>query len=369
MPTFEALLRSIRSEVPEISAVEVKDRLTQDPALIVIDVREPDETREGKIPGAILIPRGLLELKIEGLVPDKSTPMILHCAGGVRSLLAAHSLQQLGYKNVASMAGGFKAWKEGGGSLDLSTLFSDEERIRYKRHLAIPEVREEGQRKLTQAKVLLIGAGGLGCPAAFYLAAAGVGTLGIVDFDTVDATNLQRQILHTTDRIGKLKTDSARQTLLALNPLITVNTYPEKLTLANAEKIFKSYDIVLDGSDNFETRYLINDTCVQLRKPLVHGSVLRFEGQATVFYPGKGPCYRCLYPEPPPPEESCSCAEAGVLGVVPGIIGLMQAVETIKLVLGKGDSLVGRLLCYDALKAGFSEIKIPRDPECQCHIL
>lgn len=321
---------------------------------IIIDVRETREWEEGHLPDALHIPLKQLDERIATVVPDKSVSILCYCACGERSQIAADRLKKRGYRNAASMPGGFNAWKNG----------------RYSRHLSIPEVGEEGQRKLLQAKVLLVGAGGLGSPAAYYLAAAGVGTIGIVDFDRVDESNLQRQILHTTNRVGALKVDSAREALLALNPGVKIETYPVKLSSQNVEEIFKNYDIIVDGCDNFPTRYLVNDACVLLQKPNVHGSVFRFEGQVSVFWAGskgsKSPCYRCLYPEPPPPELAPSCAEAGVLGVLPGVVGMLEAVETIKIILEKGDLLVGRLLCYDALGAKFRELKLKRDPNCLC---
>ncbi|OGQ45705.1 MAG: molybdopterin biosynthesis protein MoeB [Deltaproteobacteria bacterium RIFCSPLOWO2_02_FULL_46_8] len=364
MHSFQDFLKSLKGKVPEITPEEAHRRADMDSKTVILDVREPEEWKEAHIPRAKHIPRGLLELKIENLIPDKTTPIICHCAGGTRSLLAAHSLNLLGYTNASSMAGGFKAWKEAGFPYETTSTLTDSERTRYGRHLNIPEVGEEGQLKLLKAKVLLIGAGGLGSPVAFYLAAAGVGTIGIVDFDVVDASNLQRQILHTTNRIGKLKVDSAKEALLALNPGIKIETHPVKLSSKNVEAIFKNYDIIVDGSDNFPTRYLVNDACVLLKKPNVHGSVLRFEGQVSVFWPGKGPCYRCLYPEPPPPELAPSCATAGVLGILPGVIGMLEAVETIKIILNKGETLVGRLLCYDALRTQFHELKLKQDPNC-----
>jgi molybdopterin/thiamine biosynthesis adenylyltransferase len=303
-------------------------------------------------------------MRIEAAVPDRKTPIVVYCAAGNRSLLAAESLQRLGYENVASLTGGFERWRSEGSAVAATRSLSDADRRRYSRHLLIPEVGEAGQFKLLDSKVLLVGAGGLGSPAAYYLAAAGVGTLGIVDNDTVDESNLQRQILHTADRLGVPKAESARRTLAALNPGIQVRPIEARLSSANVEEIFQGYDIVLDGSDNFPTRYLVNDACVLLGKPNVHGSVYRFEGQVTVFHPPHGPCYRCLFPEPPPAELAPSCAEAGVLGVLPGVVGLLEAVEVVKLVLGAGDSLVGRLIHYDALKAEFRTLKLRRDPRC-----
>lgn len=364
MNSSQNILNSLKGKVPEVSPQEAKAKKEKTPQTVILDVREGEEWREGHIPGAVHIPRGFLEFKIENLIPDKSTLIICHCASGMRSLLSAKTLQDLGYTNAVSMAGGFKAWKEAGLPFEIPETLSAPEKTYYGRHTAIPEVGEAGQLKLKKAKVLLVGAGGLGCPAAYYLAAAGVGTLGIVDFDKVDASNLHRQILHTYDRIGKPKVESAKQTLLALNPNIQVNTYPEKLTSKNVEEIFKPYDVIVDGSDNFPTRYLVNDACCLLKKPNVHGSVYRFEGQASVFWPGRGPCYRCLYPEPPPPELAPSCADAGVLGVLPGVIGILEAVETVKIILEKGETLVGRLICYDALKTQFRELKLQRDPTC-----
>jgi molybdopterin/thiamine biosynthesis adenylyltransferase/rhodanese-related sulfurtransferase/molybdopterin converting factor small subunit len=357
------LLRELRQRVPEISPADASTEMTSGQPLL-LDVRETDEWQSGHVPGAVHLSRGVLEMRIEGLEPKRERRILLYCAGGNRSLLAAESLQRLGYGNVASVIGGFKRWKDEGRPFETPVALSAEDRLRYARHLAIPEVGEAGQEKLLKSKVLLVGAGGLGSPAAFYLAAAGVGTITLVDDDVVDASNLQRQILHDTRRIGQPKVESARETLLALNPGIRVVGVRERLTSANVERLFGGQDVILDGSDNFATRYLVNDACVKLRIPNVHGSVYRFDGQVSVFWPGRGPCYRCLYPEPPPPELAPSCAEAGVLGILPGVIGLLEAVETIKLLLGKGTSLVGRLLVYDALEASFTELKLRRDPDC-----
>jgi len=303
-------------------------------------------------------------LQIEEAVPDKSQKVVLYCAGGVRSLMAGNTLQQMGYKDVVSMAGGFGQWKGSGYNFVQPRTMSDAQSKRYSRHVLIPEVGEQGQFKLLDSKVLLIGAGGLGSPAAYYLAAAGVGTLGIIDADIVDDSNLQRQILHNTERIGQYKAESARQTINALNPDVKVVTYIERLDETNVRNIIADYDVIVDGTDNFPTRYLLNDAAILANKPVVHGSVFRFEGQLTVFKPYDGPCYRCLYPEPPPPALAPSCAEAGVLGVLPGIIGLLQATETIKLLLNIGDPLVGRLLTYDALSGEFNELRLFRDPNC-----
>ncbi|HEV8376200.1 MAG TPA: molybdopterin-synthase adenylyltransferase MoeB [Candidatus Polarisedimenticolia bacterium] len=364
-PTVKELMSQIRERVKEVTPAEVRAGQDRGDSLVLIDVREKEEVDQGEIPGATHIPRGFLELRVEGTVPEKKTPIVTYCAGGNRSLLAAEALQRLGYTNVVSMSGGFTQWRNEGNPVVVPQHLSDSDRRRYSRHLMIPEVGEAGQLKLLGAKVLLVGAGGLGCPAAYYLAAAGVGTLGVLDFDKVDESNLQRQILHTVDRVGTPKTESARKALLALNPTIQVLPIEARLSSVNVESLFKDYDIIVDGSDNFPTRYLVNDACVLLKKPNVHGSVYRFEGQVTVFHPPAGPCYRCLYPEPPPAELAPSCADAGVLGVLPGVVGLLEAVETVKLILGAGDSLVGRLLHYDALKTEFRILKVRRDPKCR----
>jgi molybdopterin/thiamine biosynthesis adenylyltransferase/rhodanese-related sulfurtransferase len=330
----------------------------------LIDVREAGEHAQGAIPGAQLLPRGLLERDIATVVPDRSRRVVLYCAGGNRSALAALSLKQMGYTDVLSLAGGFDRWKTEGRAWRTGEGLTAEQRDRYSRHVLLPEVGEKGQTRLLDSKVLIVGAGGLGSPAALYLAAAGVGTIGIVDFDTVDATNLQRQVLHNLDRIGMAKTDSARETISSLNPDVKVVTYNERLTAENALKIMAGYDVVVDGGDNFPTRYLVNDASLHLRVPVVHGSIFRFEGQVSVFHPYQGPCYRCLFPEPPPPELSPSCAEAGVFGVLAGIIGSIEAMEAIKLALGIGEPLTGRLLIYDGLEQEFSSVNIGRDPTC-----
>lgn len=365
MPTFQEYKEQIRKSVKELSVNESKKACEDDPKTVIIDVRDTENWEEAHIPGSVNIPRGLLELKIEEHIPDKTTPVICQCGGGTRSLLSAKSLKELGYTNVASMAGGFREWKAAGFPLEKHRGLSTKEKTFYAAHLNIPDVGEAGQNKLRKAKVLLVGVGGLGSPAAYYLAAAGVGTLGIVDFDTVEISNLHRQILHSIETVGQLKTKSAKNRLAALNPNITVNTYPEKLTDQNAKRFFKPYDIIIDGSDNFQTRYLINDTAVSLNKPFVHGSVYRFEGQVSFFNALEGPCYRCLYPEPPSPNEAPSCAEAGVFGALPGVIGLLEAVETIKWILGKGKLLQGKLLCYDALKTEFRKIRFEKAADCR----
>jgi molybdopterin/thiamine biosynthesis adenylyltransferase/rhodanese-related sulfurtransferase len=362
--TFKELMDEARKEIKEVSVQETKDLLAKNGNHLLLDVREKDEYREGHLEGAVALPRGFLELKIETAVPDKSTPIIAYCAGGTRSLLAAKDLKEMGYQNVLSMAGGYTAWKTAGYRWVQDYQFTPEQITRYSRHFLLSEVGEEGQAKLLQAKVLLIGAGGLGSPSAYYLAAAGVGTLGIVDNDVVDLSNLQRQILHTNDRVGMPKTESAQLTLQGLNPDVRVIPYQQKLTSENIMEIIKDYDVIVDGCDNFPTRYLVNDACVLTKKPNVHGSIFQFEGQASVFYPGKGPCYRCLYPEPPPADMAPSCQEAGVLGVLPGLIGVIQALETIKLILEKGDNLIGRLLCFNTLTMEIKTLNLKADPAC-----
>lgn len=363
MTSFRTLLDRVKAEIDEIDAPTAKAKLAE--GVTFVDVREPTETADGHIDGAHLIPRGLLELRIEDRAPNKSDELVVYCAGGTRSALAVASLKQLGYTKLSSLAGGFGAWKQEGYGFTVPVTLTPDQETRYSRHLLIPEVGEAGQRKLLDAKVLMLGAGGLGSPAAYYLAAAGVGTLGIIDSDVVDRSNLQRQILHADDRVGVPKVESAKQTLEALNPDITIKAYNTRLTAENVLEIFEGYDVVVDGGDNFPTRYLVNDACVHLGIPNVTGSVFRFEGQVTVVKPGEGPCYRCLYPEPPPPEFAPSCQEAGVLGVLPGTMGLLQATEVIKLIVGIGTPLVGRLLMYDALDQKFRELKIRRDTCCK----
>ena len=365
------IMRQARRQVPEWSPPQVKAALAGQGAagqnhqeVVLVDVREKYEWNEGYIPGAIHVPRGFLELQIEESVPDKDTTVVLYCAGGTRSLIAGRTLQEMGYKHVVSMSGGFGFWKGSGLPFTQPRLLSEAQSKRYSRHLLIPEVGEQGQLKLLDSRVLLIGAGGLGSPAAYYLAAAGVGTIGIIDADVVDESNLQRQILHNTKRIGQYKAESARETIESLNPDVKVVTYLERLDETNVARIIADYDVILDGTDNFPTRYLLNDAALIANKPVVHGSVFRFEGQLTVFKPYDGPCYRCLYPEPPPIALAPSCSEAGVLGVLPGVIGMLQAVETIKLLLGLGDPLVGRLMTYDALVGEFSELSLYLDPNC-----
>jgi molybdopterin/thiamine biosynthesis adenylyltransferase/rhodanese-related sulfurtransferase len=364
MPTFQEMINQTKKQISEIKPEELKSWLDQKKNVILVDVREKDEQDRGIIPNALLIPRGFLELKIENQVPQKDQEVVVYCAGGTRSALAAKSLMDLGYKKVHSLIGGYTQWASQGLQTHIKKTLKGDQLERYARHIMMPEVGEEGQIKLLESKVFLVGAGGLGCPAAYYLAAAGVGTLGIVDHDVVDRTNLQRQILHNEERVGQPKVESAKQTLKALNPDVNIVTYREKLSRENVMEMIKDYDIIVNGCDNFPTRYLINDACVFLNKPLVDGSILRFEGQVCIFHAGLGPCYRCLYPEPPPPEMAPSCADAGVFGALPGIMGTAQAVEVIKLILGKGDPLIGRLLIFDALKMKFREMKIRKDKNC-----
>jgi molybdopterin/thiamine biosynthesis adenylyltransferase/rhodanese-related sulfurtransferase len=361
VPSFREMLNQAKRDIIEIEPDAANAVFDQ---ALFLDVREADEYAQGALPGALHLPRGLLELQVEGRVPDKDRKIIVYCAGGTRSALAAQALGQLGYSDVASMAGGFNKWKDEGRDWVAPRTLDAAQRNRYQRHLLLPEIGEAGQQRLLESKVLLLGAGGLGSPAALYLAAAGVGTIGIVDMDVVDSSNLQRQILHNLERVGERKVDSAKKTLTAMNPDVNVVTYDVRLGAANVLEIIDSYDLIVDGTDNFPTRYLVNDASLVKRIPVVHGSIFRFEGQATVFYPYEGPCYRCLVPEPPPAELAPSCAEAGVLGVLPGIIGSIEAVEAIKLLLGLGESLVGRLLTYDALEQSFRTFRIRRDPAC-----
>jgi molybdopterin/thiamine biosynthesis adenylyltransferase/rhodanese-related sulfurtransferase len=362
--TKDELIRRTKAAIRELSAEDVVARLPDHPLLL--DVREADEVATGQLAGARHVPRGFLELRIEELEPDHTRDIIVYCAGGTRSALAARSLVELGYTRVSSLAGGFGGWKDKGLPWVVEPQLSAEQRTRYSRHLTLSEVGEAGQKKLLASRVLLVGAGGLGSPTAYYLAAAGVGTIGVVDPDTVDRSNLQRQILHRDADLGVLKVDSAERAMTALNPDVRVVKYPERIAADNVMRIFDAgWDVVIDGCDNFATRYLINDACVLRRIPNVHGSIFRFEGQASVFAPTLGgPCYRCLYPQPPPPGMAPSCAEAGVIGALPGIIGTMQAIETIKLLLGRGRSLVGRLLQYDALEQSWRELRLRRDPAC-----
>ena len=363
MPTFRDLLSSARSRIVEVSPAQAAERLKA-PGAVALDVREADEFEQGALRGAVHIPRGFLEMQAAGRLPERQVPVIVYCAGGVRSALAADTLAQLGYTDVVSVAGGFNRWKDEGLPWDMPAVLNPEQRNRYQRHLLLPEVDVEGQVKLLRSKVLLLGAGGLGSPAALYLAAAGVGTLGIVDMDVVDTSNLQRQILHNLDRVGERKVESAKKAITALNPDVQVVTYDTRLGADNIMEVFSGYDLIVDGTDNFPTRYLVNDASLKLDIPVVHGSIFRFEGQVSVYLPHEGPCYRCQVPEPPPPELAPSCAEAGVLGVLPGIIGSLQAMEAIKVLLGIGEPLAGRLLAYDALEGTFRTFRLNRDPEC-----
>jgi len=364
MPTYRELLQQVRSEISEIDATEARDRIESGEP-VVVDVREQDEWDEGHIPGAVHVPRGHLESRIERLAPDTARPVVVYCSAGNRSAFAAKTLTELGYEDVVSLAGGFTDWKRNGFPVQLQAGLDAPRRARYSRHLLIPEVGEEGQLKLLDSKVLLIGAGGLGSPASLYLAAAGVGRIGIVDADVVDESNLQRQIVHSTESLGEPKVESAKRAVEALNPDVEVVAYKERLTSENIERILADgWDVIVDGADNFPTRYLVNDASIWHKIPVVHGSIYRFEGQVTVFKPYEGPCYRCLFPTPPPPELAPSCAEGGVLGVLPGVIGSLQASEALKLALGIGEPLIGRLLLFDALAATFDEVKLRRDPDC-----
>ncbi len=360
MASFRELLQQAKAQIREVDTAAGEQLLAE--GWTLLDVREPDEYEQGAIAASVHIPRGQLESSIENRVADRSTPLVAMCAGGVRSAFAAVTLEQLGYTDVVSMDGGFNKWKDEGRAWQRPRTLSPEQRNRYQRHLLVPEVGEDGQLKLLDAKVLLLGAGGLGSPAALYLAAAGVGTVGIIDMDVVDESNLQRQILHNLDRVGDRKVDSAKKTLTALNPDVNVVTYDTRLGADNIMEILDGYDVVVDGADNFPSRYLLNDASVKLGIPVVHGSIFRFEGQVTVFDPRDGPTYRDMLPEPPPPEMAPSCAEAGVLGVLPGIVGSVQALEALKLILGVGDSLRGRLVAFDALEMSFREFKLRADP-------
>src|SRR5690348_2731895 len=365
MPTTYAdLMADIRKQISVVSLEEIKRRLEQKAPMVLLDVREKEEFRAGYIPGAISVPRGFLEIQIEQKIPDKAAPIVAYCAGGTRSALAAKTLAELGYTHVESANPGFVRWKDLGFPVELPPNLTEAQRDRYSRHLLLPEVGEAGQAKLLASKVLLLGAGGLGSPAALYLAAAGVGTLGLVDADVVDNSNLQRQILHATSRVGMPKVDSAETAIRDLNPDVKVVKFQERVDSSNVDRIFDQFDIVIDGCDNFPTRYLVNDASVFKKKPVIHGSIFRFEGQVTTFVPGVGPCYRCLYPEPPPAHLAPSCQEAGVLGILPGIIGIIQATEAVKLILGKGAPLIGRLLTYDSLRMKFGELKLRRDKSC-----
>ncbi|MGB8875837.1 MAG: molybdopterin-synthase adenylyltransferase MoeB [Solirubrobacteraceae bacterium] len=362
-PSGAEVLRQIKSRIDEVDPAAVREQVGN--GAVIVDVREPEEWGAGHIPGALHVPKSYLESRFEGAVPDRDEHVVLYCASGNRSAWAARTLiEDLGYEHVESMTGGFTLWKDRGYEVETPRTLTAEQRERYSRHLLLPEVGPDGQQKLLDAKVLLLGAGGLGSPAALYLAAAGVGTLGIVDNDEVDLSNLQRQVIHSSERIGVSKVDSAEQTINALNPDVKVEKYPVRLGPDNIVEIISGYDIVVDGLDNFPTRYLLNDASVRLRIPVVSAAILGFEGQLSVFKPYDGPCYRCLFPVPPPAELAPSCGANGVLGVLPGTMGLLQATEVIKLILDEGDPLIGRLLMYDALAATTTEVKVRRDPDC-----
>ncbi|MEQ8454613.1 MAG: molybdopterin-synthase adenylyltransferase MoeB [Sandaracinaceae bacterium] len=363
--TYSDLLQDVKSEVKQVSLEDLKARLEQKEDLVLVDVREKDEVRQGFIPGAVHVPRGFLEMQAESKIPDKDAKVVVYCAGGVRSAFAAKSLQDLGYAHVESANPGFVRWKDSGFPVEKPPELTPAQLERYSRHLLLPEVGEKGQEKLLKARVLLLGAGGLGSPAALYLAAAGVGTLGVIDNDVVDASNLQRQVLHGTSTVGVSKVESGAKRIADLNPDVNVIPFDERLTSENVDRIFdQGWDVIVDGLDNFPTRYLVNDASVWKDIPVVHGSIFRFDGQVTTFWPKQGPCYRCLYPEPPPAHLAPSCAEAGVLGILPGVIGTIQATEAIKIVLGQGEPLVGRLLTYESLKMQFRTLKLRKDPSC-----
>ncbi|MDP9401685.1 MAG: molybdopterin-synthase adenylyltransferase MoeB [Actinomycetota bacterium] len=361
-PTSAEYIRQVKSQIDEVDPAEVREVI--DEGVAVVDVRETEEVAAGKLPGALHVPRGFLESRIEGAVPDRDQRVVLYCASGTRSALAADTLRQLGYHDVASMTGGITLWKDRGYDVEVPRSFTPEQRERYSRHFLLPEIGVAGQERLLDARVLLLGAGGLGSPAALYLAAAGVGTIGLVDDDDVDLSNLQRQVIHTTDRIGVAKVDSAEEAMKAINPGVEVVKHRARLNAENILDLLEGYDVVVDGADNFPTRYLLNDASVRLRIPVVSASILGFDGQLSVFKPYDGPCYRCLYPVPPPAELAPSCGANGVLGVLPGTMGLLQATEVIKLVVGVGEPLVGRLLLYEALGTHFTELKVRRDPDC-----
>lgn len=360
MATFRDLLAAAKAEITEVDTAQAAEAIAK--GAVVLDVREPDEYDQGALAGAIHIPRGHLEAQVENRILDRHATVIVYCAGGVRSAFAARTMQELGYTDVASMAGGFGKWKDEGRPWKTPVTLNADQRNRYMRHLLLPEVGTEGQAKLLGSKVLMLGAGGLGSPAALYLAAAGVGTIGIVDMDEVDASNLQRQILHNIDRIGDRKVDSAKKTLTLLNPDVDVVTYDTRLDASNILDIISGYDVIVDGADNFPSRYLLNDASVKLGIPVVHGSIFRFEGMVSVFHPLEGPTYRDMVPEPPPAELAPSCAEAGVLGVLPGIVGSIQALETIKIILGLGEPLIGRILSVDTTDMSFRVFKLRKDP-------
>jgi len=364
MGDFKEILNQAKKEIVEITVQDVQEKFNPANGFTLLDVREGDEWEQGHLDKAVFLPRGFLEVKADKTLTDKQQPVVVYCAGGVRSALAAKTLKDLGYTKVYSMAGGFNEWKNNGFPFVVPEKVGKDHMARYSRHLRVPEVGEAGQLKLLKSKVLLVGAGGLGSPAGVYLAASGVGTIGLVDFDVVDESNLQRQILHWTSSVGMPKVDSARRTLFEVNPDVKVRTYAIRLDPDNVLDIFQDYDVILSGSDNFTTAYLVNDAALLLKKPVAYGSIFRFDGQASTFIPYQGPCFRCLYAQATPPDMAPSCDEAGVLGVLPGVVGLIQATEVIKVLLNIGNTLNGRLLTYDALEMTFRQFKLRRDPEC-----
>jgi sulfur-carrier protein adenylyltransferase/sulfurtransferase len=364
MSDFREILSQAKQQIKEVSPQEVRDKLNPENGFTLLDVREGDEWEQGHLDKAVFLPRGFLEVKADKILSNKQQPIVVYCAGGVRSALAAKTLQDLGYSKVFSMAGGYGSWKANGFPIIVPEKIGKDQMARYSRHLLIPEVGEQGQLKLLRSKVLLVGAGGLGSPAGVYLAASGVGTIGIIDNDVVDDSNLQRQILHWTSSVGMPKVDSARRTIFEVNPDVKVRTYNLRLDASNVLDILSEYDVIVSGSDNFTTAYMVNDAAVMLKKPVAYGSIFRFDGQASTFIPYEGPCYRCIFANAAPPELAPSCDEAGVLGVLPGIVGMIQATETIKVLLNIGTPLVGRLLVYDALDMSFRQLKVRRDPNC-----
>jgi molybdopterin/thiamine biosynthesis adenylyltransferase/rhodanese-related sulfurtransferase len=365
MKTYSDLLQETKSQIRTVTLDEIKRRLEAHEDYTLVDVREKDEVRQGYIPGAVFLPRGFLEQQAEQKLPDKNARLVVYCAGGVRSAFASRTLQEMGYQHVESANPGFIRWKDTGFPVEKPADLTPAQLERYSRHILLPEVGERGQEKLLKARVLLLGAGGLGSPAALYLAAAGIGTIGLIDADVVDSSNLQRQILHGTQSVGMPKVESGKQRLLDLNADVKVVPFQERLNSSNIDRIFdQGWDVIVDGLDNFPTRYLVNDASVWKNIPVVHGSIFRFDGQVTTFKPRVGPCYRCLYPEPPPAHLAPSCAEAGVLGILPGVVGTIQATEAIKLVLEQGEPLIGRLLMYDSLQMKFRTLKLRRDPNC-----
>jgi molybdopterin/thiamine biosynthesis adenylyltransferase/rhodanese-related sulfurtransferase len=365
MKTYSDLLQEVKSQIRTVTLDEIKRRLDAHEDYTLVDVREKDETRQGYIPGAVFLPRGFLEMQAEQKLPDKNARLVVYCAGGVRSAFATKALQEMGYQHVESANPGFVRWKDTGYPVEKPADLTPAQLERYSRHILLPEVGEKGQEKLLKARILLLGAGGLGSPAALYLAAAGIGTIGLIDADVVDSSNLQRQILHGTQSVGMPKVESGKQRLLDLNADVKVIPFQERLNSSNIDRIFdQGWDVIVDGLDNFPTRYLVNDASVWKNIPVVHGSIFRFDGQVTTFKPRVGPCYRCLYPEPPPAHLAPSCAEAGVLGILPGVVGTIQATEAIKLVLEQGEPLIGRLLMYDSLQMKFRNLKLRRDPNC-----